>query len=128
MHCGDRCGHRGHLSRDPSRRQKYPRAAHEVDISIVKNSHFVESREGHHIKSRAQRTEVIGNDIQDGPRGTASYLVDIPEGGSLVIEGNTLVSIAIESILLGALRCRRISPSPKCLGSPRQPYCALARS
>jgi len=56
----------------------------------VEHSRFLETREGHHIKSRAARTEVIGCDIADGPRGTASYLIDIPNGGAVMLRGNTM--------------------------------------
>ena len=34
------------------------------------------TKQAHHIKSRAKRTEVIGCDIQDGLDGTASYEVE----------------------------------------------------
>jgi nitrous oxidase accessory protein NosD len=56
----------------------------------VEHSRFFESREGHHIKSRATRTEVIGCDISDGPNGNSSYLVDVSNGGSVVIRDNKL--------------------------------------
>jgi hypothetical protein len=56
----------------------------------VEHSRFFETRQGHHIKSRAARTEVIGCDIADGPNGTASYLIDAPNGGTLVVRDNKL--------------------------------------
>jgi hypothetical protein len=56
----------------------------------IEDSHFFEQHIGHHVKSRAARTVLIGNTIEDGPRGTASYLVDIPNGGALVMRRNTL--------------------------------------
>lgn len=56
----------------------------------IENSRFFGARIGHHIKSRAHRTEVVGNTIEDGPEGTSSYLVDLPNGGSLLMTGNTL--------------------------------------
>ncbi len=56
----------------------------------VEGSHFSDTKQGHHIKSRAQRTEIIGNTISDGANGTASYLIDIPNGGSAVIRDNTM--------------------------------------
>jgi hypothetical protein len=56
----------------------------------VEHSRFFETRQGHHIKSRAARTEVIGCDISDGPNGTASYLIDISNGGALLVRDNTL--------------------------------------
>ena len=54
----------------------------------IEHCEFAGQLEGHHIKSRAARTEILGNRIQDGPDGTASYLVDIPNGGSVLICGN----------------------------------------
>ena len=56
----------------------------------IENSTFTDTRQGHHIKSRALRTEVIGCTIQDGEEGTASYLVEAPGGGSLIVRGNTM--------------------------------------
>jgi Right handed beta helix region len=61
-----------------------------IDRLVVEHSHFADTHQGHHIKSRANRTEIIGNTIEDGPDGTASYLVDIPNGGDLVLRGNTM--------------------------------------
>ena len=62
----------------------------QVALLRIERSKFFETKDGHHVKSRALRTELIGNQITDGPNGTSSYLVDIPNGGSLVMENNTL--------------------------------------
>jgi hypothetical protein len=59
----------------------------ELDVT---DSQFFDQHIGHHIKSRALKTVLIGNTIEDGPRGTASYEVDIPSGGSLIMLDNTL--------------------------------------
>ena len=56
----------------------------------IENSHFINQRVGHHIKSRALTTELINNVIEDGPEGNASFLVDLPNGGTLIMRGNTL--------------------------------------
>lgn len=61
-----------------------------VNLFRVENSRFINTQVGHHIKSRARRTEIVGNTIEDGPRGTSSYLVDLPNGGSLIMTGNTM--------------------------------------
>jgi Right handed beta helix region len=61
-----------------------------IALLRVEGSKFLETKQGHHIKSRALRTELVGNDIRDGKDGTASYLVEIPNGGSLVMDGNVL--------------------------------------
>ena len=55
----------------------------------IEASRFIGTQHGHHIKSRAQRTEVIGCDISDGPDGTASYEIDLPNGGALVVRNST---------------------------------------
>jgi hypothetical protein len=62
----------------------------EIDLLRVEHSRFFDTRQGHHIKSRALRTEVLDSDIQDGPDGTASYLIDVPNGGSTIVRGNTM--------------------------------------
>ncbi|HEV2677316.1 MAG TPA: right-handed parallel beta-helix repeat-containing protein [Aliidongia sp.] len=62
----------------------------EADLVHVENSRFSETQQAHSIKSRARRTEVIGCTITDGPNGTSSYLIDVPNGGAVVIRGNTL--------------------------------------
>ncbi len=59
----------------------------ELDVS---NSRFFDQYLGHHIKSRALKTVVQSNTIMDGPDGTASYEVDIPQGGTLIMQNNTL--------------------------------------
>jgi Right handed beta helix region len=56
----------------------------------IERSSFIGQLVGHHIKSRAQTTEIIGTVIRDGPEGTSSYLVDIPNGGNLFMSGDTL--------------------------------------
>ncbi len=69
--------------------------AHGVYVAHIKeldveHSRFFDQQVGHHVKSRALVTRVIDNDIEDGPDGTASYEIDVPNGGSVLIEGNTL--------------------------------------
>ncbi len=61
-----------------------------IGLLHVERSRFFDTHVGHHIKSRAQRTEVIGCDIEDGPNGTSSYLIDIPNGGSVLINSNRM--------------------------------------
>jgi len=56
----------------------------------IERSKFTDTKAGHHIESRALRTELIGNEIVDGEAGTSSYLVDIPNGGSLVMTDNVM--------------------------------------
>jgi pectate lyase len=56
----------------------------------VENSKFADTRQAHHIKSRASRTEIVGVETRDGDSGTASYHIDIPNGGSLVVRNTTM--------------------------------------
>jgi len=65
--------------------------ANRLGLLRVEGSTFVETRQAHHIKSRAARTEVLNTTTRDGPEGTASYHVDISNGGDLVVRNSTLV-------------------------------------
>jgi hypothetical protein len=51
---------------------------------------FLETKTAHHIKSRARNTVVRDSRIEDGPDGTSSYLIDISNGGNVLIQGNVL--------------------------------------
>lgn len=62
----------------------------QVDRLVVQDSVFREQRIGHHIKSRARNTVIVGNTIEDGDRGTASYLIDLPDAGDALIARNRL--------------------------------------
>ena len=64
--------------------------ANHLQLVRVERSKFSDTRQAHHIKSRALRTEVIDNTISDGAEGTASYEIEIPNGGNLLIRGNTI--------------------------------------
>ncbi len=64
--------------------------ASNLDLLHVERSKFFETRQAHHIKSRARRTEVIDSDLQDGPNGTSSYQIEAPNGGAVVVRGNTI--------------------------------------
>jgi hypothetical protein len=61
-----------------------------IALLHVERCKFLNTHAGHHIKSRALRTEVINSVLQDGPEGSASYLIEIPNGGTLIAEGNTM--------------------------------------
>lgn len=56
----------------------------------VENSTFTNTQQGHDIKSRSKNTVIKNNSITDGPNGTSSYLIDIPNGGAATITGNYL--------------------------------------
>ncbi len=74
--CGNACAHGIYIGHS--------------DLVRVEHSVFRETKQAHHIKSRARRTEVIDCDIQDGPTGTASYEIEAPNGGALVVRGTTI--------------------------------------
>lgn len=61
-----------------------------IDLLHIENTKFFQTKEGHHIKTRAARTEIVNCDIKDGERGTSSYLIDVPNGGSLIVRGSKL--------------------------------------
>ncbi len=64
--------------------------ANNLDLLHVERSKFFETQHGHHIKSRARRTEVIDSDLQDGPDGTSSYQIEVPNGGAVIVRGCTI--------------------------------------
>jgi hypothetical protein len=61
-----------------------------AELRVV-TSYFHDTKVGHHIKSRASRTIVDNNRIVDGANGTASYNVDVPNGGVVEITNNQIV-------------------------------------
>jgi hypothetical protein len=61
-----------------------------IERLIVIGSTFRDQRVGHHVKSGALALEVIGSTIEDGPDGTASYLIDVTSGGEVVIADNQM--------------------------------------
>ncbi len=61
-----------------------------VALLRIVSSRFFENGVGHQVKSRAFRTELIDNAIEDGVRGTSSFLVDIPNGGAVLMRDNVL--------------------------------------
>lgn len=56
-----------------------------IALLRVERSRFFETKQGHSIKSRALRTEIIGCDIADGADGTSSYPIEIPNGGAVIV-------------------------------------------
>jgi hypothetical protein len=98
-----------------------PHCAHgiyigEVASLEVRGSTFRGQKVGHHIKSRAKKTTVIGNRIEDGADGTASYLIDVPWGGEVLITGNLLHKGPLSenrgtAIAIGAEGARHPTPS-----------------
>lgn len=56
----------------------------------IRDSRFHDGHLGHLIKSRARQSVIRDNTIVDGPRGHASYEIDLPNGGLAHIAGNTI--------------------------------------
>lgn len=65
-------------------------AADEIAALIITNSIFVGTIVGHHIKSRARYTAVIGNTIGDGITVSSSYDIEFPNGGAAYVQRNRL--------------------------------------
>lgn len=61
-----------------------------IALLQVENTTFSETQAGHDIKSRAASTKIINCNIKDGPLGTSSYLIDIPNGGDLTVTNTVL--------------------------------------
>ena len=69
--------------------------AHGIYVNAIERleivgSTFREQRVGHHIKSRARVLTVSDSIIDDGPDGTASYLIDIWSASDVTIANNFL--------------------------------------
>lgn len=72
-----------------------PRAGYEhaiyagplASVTVI-GSQFLGTLAGHDIKSRAAVTTVTGNTLEDGVTGTASYAIDVSNGGAATIQGN----------------------------------------
>lgn len=55
---------------------------------LIERSLITGTRGAHQVVSGAASTEIVGSRLEDGPRGSASFLVMLPAGGSLKLEGN----------------------------------------
>lgn len=64
--------------------------ANRIDQLSVFGSTFEGNKVGHDIKSRARRTVVSGNMLDDGVSGTTSYAIDLSNGGEGIVTGNTI--------------------------------------
>lgn len=65
--------------------------ANQIGSLTVSDSRFEGTDVGHHIKSRALKTTIEDSEFRDNDHGTASYNIDLPNGGIGVIRGNTIV-------------------------------------
>ncbi|MDQ2742223.1 MAG: hypothetical protein M3Z66_07975 [Chloroflexota bacterium] len=62
----------------------------DIGALTITDSYFHDAVVGHEIKSRAETTTISNSRVQDGPDGTASYSIDLPNGGNAVIQGNVI--------------------------------------
>jgi len=62
----------------------------DVASLTITGSTITAANVGHEVKSRAQSTSVTNSIIAEGPAGTASYSIDLPNGGVGTIQGNTI--------------------------------------
>ena len=56
----------------------------------IEDSYIHDASVGHQVKSRADETVITGSRIFDGPGGTGSYSVDLPDGGRAVLRDNVI--------------------------------------
>lgn len=81
----------------------------------ITNSEFTGHNLGHHIKSRALVSIIIGNRIQDGTAGTASYSIDLPDSGTATIRNNYIEkgprSDNVKALIAIGEEGRRVNPS-----------------
>ena len=54
----------------------------------VRASYFADARIGHNLKSRAAHSVIESSYFMDGTNGTASYQMDFPNGGDVLLRGN----------------------------------------
>ena len=62
----------------------------EVGTFSISDSYITAANTGNEIQSRALVNNIIDNNIIDGPTATASYSINLPDGGDDVITGNTI--------------------------------------
>ena len=56
----------------------------------LQGSHFSGGQRGHLVKSRARENRVLYNHLVDGPQGQASYELEFPNGGAVLVMGNVI--------------------------------------
>ncbi len=61
-----------------------------IGTLTVDGSYFHDAVVGHEIKSRAATTTITNSRIEDGPNGTASYGIDLPNGGNVLISNDVI--------------------------------------
>jgi hypothetical protein len=74
------------------RKARFAHAVYVGDVEhfIFQGNYVHHSDGGHHIKSRARKSEILYNRLSDEDHGNSSYLIDLPNCGNAVIMGNIL--------------------------------------
>lgn len=62
----------------------------DVALLSITNSYVHDAVVGHEIKSRAETTVITNSRIADGGSGTASYSIDLPNGGNATISNDVI--------------------------------------
>ncbi len=61
-----------------------------VTSLVASHDVFEQVNCGHEFKSRAESNVISNNIFYDGPTGTASYSIDLPDGGADTVSGNVI--------------------------------------
>lgn len=91
-------------------------------LVAIRRTRFEGTRICHHVKSRAARTEIEDSVILDTPGNQASYLVDIPNGGDLLLRNSVLrkgpdVGNPVAAVMIGAEGVRHPTTSLRVIGN-----------
>ena len=62
----------------------------QISLLNIQNSYFHDAVIGHEIKSRAAKTIINATRVMDGPTGTSSYSIDLPNGGAATITATSI--------------------------------------
>jgi len=61
---------------------------------VLRHSYSRGAIRGHLVKSRARRSEILYNRLEDDAEGRSSYELDLPQGGDALVLGNLIVQAA----------------------------------
>jgi hypothetical protein len=65
-----------------------------VGLFVLRHSYSRGAIRGHMVKSRAKRSEILYNRLEDDVAGTSSFELDLSEGGEALVLGNLIVQAA----------------------------------
>lgn len=65
-----------------------------VGLFVLRHSYSRGAIRGHMVKSRARRSEILYNRLEDDAAGTSSFELDLSEGGEALVLGNLIVQAA----------------------------------